>query len=276
MLAVHRQRQTWSREVDCFIALTECSKEKFVAAGLPAEKVFVKPNFVNPDPGQRDHKNGDYALFVGRLSPEKRVSTMLAAWDHLRDMDIPLVILGGGSQLEQLKKVSQNRARISFRGQVPREEILEAMRGARFLVFPSEWYENFPVTIAESFACGVPVICSRMGAMREIVEESRTGLHFTAGDAADLAQKVAWAWNHTKDMERMGTEARREYETKYTAAKNYPMLMEIYQHALRKNRRPAEGSVVSDTKRLFHTGARSESPAVTHSNCLMDNARGTP
>ena len=169
---------------------------------------------------------------------------MLAAWDHLRDMDIPLVILGGGSQLEQLKKVSQNRARISFRGQVPREEILEAMRGARFLVFPSEWYENFPVTIAESFACGVPVICSRMGAMREIVEESRTGLHFTAGDAADLAQKVAWAWNHTKDMERMGTEARREYETKYTAAKKMCIRDSRWFH------RPPSGEVVEGRRPL--------------------------
>ena len=106
------------------------------------------------------------------------------------------------------------------------------MHGARFLVFPSEWYENFPVTIVESFACGVPVICSRLGSMEEIVHDNRTGFHFSPGDSKDLADKVEWAWNHPEYMRSMGEEARHEYETKYTGEKNYPLLMEIYQHAL--------------------------------------------
>jgi glycosyltransferase involved in cell wall biosynthesis len=106
------------------------------------------------------------------------------------------------------------------------------MGGARFLIFSSEWYENFPVTIAEAFACGVPVICSRMGAMQEIVEDGRTGLHFVPGHAEDLAAKVEWAWNHPERMQEMGKEARQEYENKYTAEKNYPMLIEIYRHAV--------------------------------------------
>ncbi len=253
MLAVHRRRQTWIREVDCYIALTKCSRDKFLRAGLPAEKIFVKPNFVYPDPGPPARERGGYALFVGRLSPEKRVSTMLAAWRHLQELNIPLVILGGGPQLEHLKKENQNPAQISFRGQVSRDQTLAAMRGARFLVFPSEWYENFPVTIAESFACGIPVICCRMGAMQEIVEDGRTGLQFTTGDAADLAQKVEWAWTHPKEIQFMGNEARREYQAKYTAAKNYPMLMEIYQHALSRNIRPAPNPAVSDTWSLYES-----------------------
>jgi glycosyltransferase involved in cell wall biosynthesis len=236
MLAVHRQRQTWNRDVDCYIALTQYARAKFLECGLPAEKVFVKPNFVHPDPCPHPGGEGEYALFVGRLSPEKRVDTMLAAWNHPHKLDIPLVILGGGPQLEQMEKeaVRQQLASVSFRGQVSRDQTLAMMRKARFLVFPSEWYENFPVTIAESFACGVPVICSRMGAMQEIVEDGRTGLHFTSGDAADLSEKVEWAWNHPESMAIMGNEARHEYETKFTAAKNYPILMEIYQHALRR------------------------------------------
>jgi glycosyltransferase involved in cell wall biosynthesis len=235
MLAVHRQRQTWNREVDCYIALTAFARDKFLEAGLPAEKIFVKPNFVHPDPCPGPRGEGEYALFVGRLSPEKRVSTMLAAWNLLRKVNIPLVILGGGPQLQLLEKeaLRQDLTRVSFRGQVSRDQTLAMMRKARFLVFPSEWYENFPVTIAESFACGVPVICSRMGAMQEIVKDRHTGLHFTTGDAASLAETVEWAWNHPEDLKAMGKEARREYETKYTAEKNYPMLMEIYQHALR-------------------------------------------
>ena len=109
------------------------------------------------------------------------------------------------------------------------------MRRARFLIFSSEWYENFPVTIAEAFACGVPVVCSKMGAMEEIVEDGRTGLHFVAGDPADLAARVDWAWSHPERLQQMGKEARREYETKYTAEKNYPLLMDIYRHTLARH-----------------------------------------
>jgi glycosyltransferase involved in cell wall biosynthesis len=244
MLAVHRRRQTWAREVNCYIALTNFARNKFLEAGLPPEKVFVKPNFVHPDPGMGGNNKGDYALFAGRLSPEKRVSTLLKAWMHLPNLGVPLVVLGGGPQLEQLRRfaICEGLSSVSFRGQVSRDETWAALHGARFLVFPSEWYENFPVTIAESFACGVPVICSRIGAMPEIVDDGRTGLHFTTGDAKDLAEKVEWAWNHPEQMRAMGREARREYETKYTAEQNYPMLMEIYHHAMSKKYFPCEMS----------------------------------
>ena len=163
---------------------------------------------------------------------------MLAAWDRLRTLKIPLIILGGGPELERLRSEAcrQGLTWISFRGQVARDDNLAMMRKARFLVFPSEWYENFPVTIAESFACGVPVICSRMGAMQEIVEDMRTGLHFAAGDDADLAEKIKWAWTHQEEMQQMGYNARCEFETKYTAAKNYPLLMEIYGRAIQRKR----------------------------------------
>jgi exopolysaccharide biosynthesis WecB/TagA/CpsF family protein len=236
MLAVHRRRRTWSREVGGYIALTQFARSKFVEAGLPAEKIFVKPNFVYPDPGTRVG-DGDYALFVGRLSPKERVSTMLAAWSRLPSC-IPLLIVGGGLERTQLEAeaVRRNLAAIRFLGQLPRDKAVAAIRGARFLVFPSEWYENFPVTIAESFACGVPVICSRLGAMQEIVDDGRTGLHFTAGDAEDLAQKVAWAWNHPELMREMGKEARQAYESQYTAEKNYPILMKIYEQTIRSVR----------------------------------------
>jgi glycosyltransferase involved in cell wall biosynthesis len=108
------------------------------------------------------------------------------------------------------------------------------MKGARFLVLPSEWYESFPVTLAEAFACGVPVIASRLGAMQEIVADGRTGLHFTAGDADDLAAKVEWAWTHAEEMQAMGHAARAEYEAKYTAERNYDMLMGVYQKVLQR------------------------------------------
>jgi glycosyltransferase involved in cell wall biosynthesis len=233
MLAVHRQRQTWIRDINRYIVPSAFARTTVVEAGLPANKVFVKPNFVHPDPGARANLGGDHVLFVGRLSPEKRVSTLLAAWTRIRQR-IPLVIIGGGSDRPQLEREAvRENLDIRFHGQMPRQQTLAAIRQARFLVFPSEWYETFAVTIAEAFACGVPVICSRLGAMQEIVEDGRTGLHFTPGDADDLAEKVDWAWNHPERMQSMAKEARKEYENKYTAEKNYPRLMEIYECALK-------------------------------------------
>lgn len=231
-LAVHRVRQTWIRDIDYYIALSEFSRSRFVRSGLPAQKIAVKPNFVHPDPGPGVNK-GDYALFVGRLSPEKRVSTVLAAWGRLRSR-VPLVVIGGGPERPHLEKEAAclGLSDVSFHGQLVREHTIAAIQQARFLVFSSEWYENFPVTIAESFACGIPVVCSRLGAMEEIVEDGRTGLHFVPGDPDHLADKVAWAWDHPELMKSMGREARLEYETKYTAERNYGLLMEIYRRAM--------------------------------------------
>jgi len=231
MLAAHRLRDTWNREISCFVALSEFARNKFVEGGLPREKIFVKPNFVSPDPGARTGP-GDYALFVGRLSPKKRVDTVLAAWKRLPS-SIPLHIIGDGPDREQLaaEALRDGLTQVQFKGQLPREQTLAAINLARFLVFASEWYENFPVTIAESFACSTPVICSRMGAMQEIVSDGHTGIHFTPADSVDLAGKVEWAWNHPEEMSAMGRQARAEYESKYTAEQNYPRLIEIYNHA---------------------------------------------
>jgi len=106
------------------------------------------------------------------------------------------------------------------------------MQDAQFMIFPSEWYEGLPVTIVEAFSCGLPVVASRLGAMAEIVEDGRTGLLFHPGDPEDLAAKVEWLFPHPARLAQMGKEARREYEEKYMAERNYQMLMEIYEQAI--------------------------------------------
>jgi len=232
MLATHRLRNTWNREISCFIALSEFARDKFVEGGLPREKILVKPNFVSPDPGARTG-NGDYALFVGRLSPEKGVGTILAAWKQL-PASIPLLIIGGGPDQAQLEAQAarDGLTNVQFKSHLPREETLAAINNARVMIISSEWYETFCMAIAESYACSTPVICSRMGVMQELVADGRTGLHFTPTDPEDLARKVEWAWAHPDEMRAMGREARREYEAKYTAEKNYPILIEIYKRAM--------------------------------------------
>lgn len=233
MLTVHHWRKTWREQVDLYLALTEFARRKFIEGGLPPEKIVVKPNFVHPDPDVREG-NGLYALFVGRLSPEKGLRTLLKAWDHLKG--IPLKIVGDGPLMNEVQVLvrTQRLEGVEVLGRRAREEVLTLMKGARFLMFPSGWYEGFPVTLAEAFACGVPVIASRLGAMAEIVEDGRMGLLFEPGNPEDLAAKVEWAWTHPEEMAEMGREARREYEAKYTAERNYEMLMAIYRRAMGK------------------------------------------
>lgn len=232
MLTVHRMLGTWERDISCFIALTQFARTKFLEQGLPADKLCVKPNFVYPDPSPSANA-GSYVLFAGRLTPEKRISTVLMAFKLLRDR-VPLMVVGGGPERIRLEKEAQSYGltNIVFRGQLTREQTLEAMHGARFQIFSSEWYETFGMIIAESFACGNPVLCSRLGAMQEIVEDGRTGLHFTPGDPADLAEKIDRAWNNAALVRELGREARLEFERKYTAEINYPMLMDIYGRAM--------------------------------------------
>jgi len=230
-LGIHRQLGTWSRRIDCFVAPSEFVSQLYGSAGFDPRKIFVKPNFVAVDPGERTSA-GDYAVFVGRLSVEKGLRTLLRAWESLA-IPIPLVIVGDGPLREELEEKVHNQlsCAVRFAGFLPNEDTLLLIKGAKFLVFPSEWYETFGLTMIEAFACGVPVICSRLGTMQEIVSDNRTGIHFTPGDSADLARKVEWAWKHPVELKRFGRAARLEYESKYTAERNYHLLINAYQMA---------------------------------------------
>jgi glycosyltransferase involved in cell wall biosynthesis len=238
MLTVHHANKTWIRMVDCYIVLTEFSRSRYVGAGFPQEKIRVKPNFVDPDPGKRTGA-GSYALFVGRLDPEKGVPTLLKAWlqmPHSRT----LRIAGDGSYRPQLEAFAKVYPNVQFMEWLPRYRVVEEMKGARFVVFPSEWYENLPLVIIEAFACGVPVIASSLGAMQELVEHGRTGLLFRPGDVDDLARTMALAWERPEYMNRIGDQGRAEYEAKYTAAANYRQLIKIYEDVIAKRPQAAE------------------------------------
>jgi glycosyltransferase involved in cell wall biosynthesis len=245
MLATHRLLGTWKDSVDSYIALTSFARDKFIASGISPEKLFVKPNFVDPDPGPRTGA-GEYAFFAGRLSPEKGVSTLLKAWPHLKE-PIPLRIAGDGPDRPRLEAFAgdQHLRDIQFLGRLSYSETVAAMKGARFVIVPSTWYETFGLVIVEAMACGVPVICSRLGAMQENVADGVTGLHFTPGDAEDLARKVSWACVHPLEMSEMGRAARRQYEFRYTAEKNYSLLMEIYEHTLQRKLNRSASSVLA-------------------------------
>jgi glycosyltransferase involved in cell wall biosynthesis len=230
MQAVHRLRGTWNERVNLYIALTEFARNKFIEAGLPADKIVVKPNFLFPDPGLQEI-NADYALFVGRLSPEKGISTLLAAWQTL-GQHITLKIVGDGPLADQVAVAESEIPGVEWLGRLPQEQVQKLMQNAKMLVFPSVWYEGFPMVIVEAYAVGLPVVASNLGSLSSVVDCDRTGLHFRPGEPDDLAAKVEWAIAHPRELAQMRREARAEFEAKYTAEANYRRLMEIYELAI--------------------------------------------
>jgi glycosyltransferase involved in cell wall biosynthesis len=234
MLAVHRAMGTWRERVDAYIALTEFSRQKFVAGGLPGDKIFVKPNFVHPSPPMGDGEGG-YALYVGRLSEEKGVRTLLAAWKQL-GAEIPLTIAGDGPLANTVKSATDNTPAIEWLGRITHEQVIALMQRSALLIFPSICYEGLPMGIVEALAVGLPSVASNLGGMTTLIRHGETGLHFRAGDVDELVAEVRWAQSHPTEIQQMRRAARREFEAKYTADRNYEMLLDIYQTARQRAR----------------------------------------
>jgi glycosyltransferase involved in cell wall biosynthesis len=229
MLTVHRAAGTWQRAVDVYIALSQFARRKFIEGGLPEDRIAVKGNFLAFDPGAGDGKGG-YALFVGRLSEEKGIRTLAQAWQRMPG--VQLLVAGDGP----LNGTSWPQG-VTWLGHLPPERVLALMKDASVLVFPSTCYECAPMTILEALACGLPVVASDLGSVPEMIEHLRTGLLFRPGDAEDLARQVRWAFAHPEEMKAMRAAARKEFEEKYTAERNYKALIQIYEMAIENFRR---------------------------------------
>jgi glycosyltransferase involved in cell wall biosynthesis len=220
MLTLHRGLGTYRHKVARYIALNEFCRGKFIEGGLPAERVVVKPNFVDFDaPGSASRAG---LLFVGRLSSEKGVATLAEAM-ALRP-EAGLRVAGDGPDAGLLDGL----AGVTRLGSLPGDAVRQEMSRAVALVVPSIWYETFGLVVIEAFACGTPVIVSRIGALAELVRDGETGLLFEPGNARDLADKLAWALAHPEQMALMGRNARAQYEAEFSAEVNYRRLMEIY------------------------------------------------
>ena len=240
MLSIHRAAGTWSNAVDAYITLTEFARERFVAGGLPSGKLMVKPNFVDPDPGVGNGAGG-FALFVGRLSEEKGVDTLLNAWRSLPDR-MPLKVVGDGPLGGRLRSQYSDIAHVQWLGQMGKQQVLDLMKNATCLVFPSLCYEGLPMTIVEALSAGLPVLASRLGAIPEVVEKPGAGLCFTPGDAMDLVKAVQQVLNSSSTLAGMRAGCRDEYRRKYTADDNYQSLMNVYQRAIQIRRSQDSGS----------------------------------
>jgi glycosyltransferase involved in cell wall biosynthesis len=230
-----RRRQFLSSLVDAYIALTEFGRQKVLAGGLPPEKLYVKPNFMfDPLNGGTPTPPREGAIYVGRLSPEKGVLGLLEAW---RDINYPLTIVGDGPQMTEARKAAGSQ--VKFVGSRSHDEVLRLIEQSAFLVFPSEWYEGFPLALLEGMAVGRAAVASDLGPRREMVIDGQTGLLYRSRDIQDLTSKVRRLISDRNVCASMGAEAREVYLAKYTPATNYRMLMRIYEEAVDRNSRNA-------------------------------------
>lgn len=235
MLTFHRLRNTWLKDVHRLISPSAFLRSKLIEGGLPASLIAVRPNAVR-DPGTVSRPaSSEGFVYVGRMARNKGVEVLLEAWRNNAELPV-LRMAGGGELAEHVADWAEELGHVEFLGQMGHQGVIEEMAGAKALIFPSIWYENQPMTILEAFACGVPVIASRLGAMPELVIDGQTGLTFEAGNSTELAEKVRWAAANPREMARMGNTARRFYEAHASADASIASLVGIYEGALASTR----------------------------------------
>lgn len=219
------------RYVNAFFTPTEFAKQVHVDAGYPAANIFRRNNYILPDLDAVETKQ-DYALFVGRLSPEKGVSTITEAWSE-HGINTPLRIIGDGPERASIEQQTSDLDHVTCLGELPTEEVLRQIATAKFLIISSRWYETFGRTIAESFSRGTPVIASDLGAMAELVQDGKNGFLFAPGSAAGLADAVNRLETMTPARRaEMQRDARQSYENECSPENSYRELMRIYESVI--------------------------------------------
>lgn len=234
MLAMHKALGTYTSKIDSFIALTEFSRNKFIEGGLPPEKIVVKPHFTDA-PQVTSSSRENAALFVGRLSNEKGILTLLEAWQSRR-MDQELWVVGDGPLVDEVLKAVDLNPQVKYLGRKSPEDVQQLMMQANMVIVPSECYETFGRVIMEAYACATPVVVSDIGAVAELVHDGVSGYLFKPGEADRLADAVEALG--AQDLTAIGKSARNLFETYYTADSNYEQLMSIYRGEKFNNRTP--------------------------------------
>ena len=232
MVAVHRAAKTWRNAVSRYVVPTEFARKKFVEGGFDATQIAVKPNFVDPVPPPGDG-GGGYFVFVGRLSPEKGVDTLLDAWSRVEGK---LKILGDGPLASRVVDCVASDDSVEWLGQQSADVVQKVLSDAKALIVPSTWYEGLPKTIIEAFSVGTPIIASDLGAMSEVIESGRTGVLFPPGDAEKLVEAVQGMASSPERAKSMRTRVRAIFKQRYTAERNYSLLLEIYEHVVNAKR----------------------------------------
>jgi len=214
-----------------FICPSMFSLRKHAEHGIPQDRLLNIRNFINLATFEPQYEDGKYALFVGRLSKEKGILTLLTAVEHL---DVPVRIVGDGPlKAEYEGFVAEHRLNhVTFEGYKSGNDLKQLYENAAFLVIPSEWYENAPMTILEAYAFGKPVIGSHIGGIPEMIDDEKTGMLFEMGDAGRLAECIGNLWSNKSLCRQMGHAARDKVEREFSSELHYEHLMELYRNLL--------------------------------------------
>jgi glycosyltransferase involved in cell wall biosynthesis len=226
-------RGTWMNSVDRYIAVSEIVKKLLVSGGFSADKISVKPNSIQ-DTGPGDG-SGKFAIYVGRLTEEKGIRTLLAAWEKV-GARMPLKVIGDGPLEELVQQAAKRAPCIEYLGRRALAEVCEHIGRAAVLVFPSEWLEPFGRTIVEAYSKGTPVVAANTESMQDMIEDGQTGVLFKAGDSDDLAGKVLSLANNIHGLNRMRIGARARYLKLYSEEHTYSEMMDIFARALSNKR----------------------------------------
>lgn len=228
------QKRNWFGLIDRYITLNPFYKQKLAEAGFDERKIVVIPNFTREPQIDRNLAKEDYMLYIGRLSQEKGLFTLLEAMEQLGGSCIRLKIAGAGPLREALLKHMESRklSHVQLIGQVGGVAKEELMQKAKAVIVPSEWYENLPTVILESFSVGTPVIVSDIGGLSCLVREGVNGLKFEAGSSMKLAEAVMALQHDASLLEAMSQKARETYESEYTLEVYKKRMMALYQDIL--------------------------------------------
>ena len=211
------------------VAPSNFMRQQLITQGIAADAVVVKPHFLPSDPGVGERRE-PIALFVGRLSAEKGIDTLLAAWSQ-RTPHCVLKIIGDGPLRARVEQAASIGSNIEFLGPQAPNEVFSWLRRARFLIVPSMCFESFGRVVIEAYAAGTPVIAARIGALTELVEENETGLLFDAGDATQLRDRINLLGTNEQLCRRLGAVARERYLRAYTVEHHVAAMSNIYQQA---------------------------------------------
>jgi glycosyltransferase involved in cell wall biosynthesis len=235
----HRSVFKSHKYVSAFIAASQFMRTMLIRMGNPADFIHVKPNFIS-DSGEGSGEGG-FALYVGRLTREKGVLTLLSAWERLQGR-MELKIVGDGPLSDEVRQRSAAIPGVEYLGRKPLPKVSAKMGEAKVLIFPSEWYETFGRTIVEAYAKGTPVISANLGAMKELVVDGETGLLFKPGDVNDLVEKIDWACANPESMKAMRAKARAKYLDEFTESRNFEIFMRIFESAIVRRRQMCEAT----------------------------------
>ena len=230
ILLWHRLRKTFQNCIDQYIVLNSFTRSIFIENGFDPERVVIKPNAAEPIPVEVVGTH-DYAVFVGRLSPEKGALTLLHALRNLSGLKVKIIGSGPLEQQVQEYVASHELTDIELLGFLPFGECCQYMANALVMVFPSECYENCPLTVINSLWYGTPVIASRTGGVPDFVPAD-AGWLFEPGNADELAAKLQWVIDNKNQVLALRPKAQQWAQQQFEPETNYTHLLDIYKKAL--------------------------------------------